>query len=113
MRQTHPINAALGAWLDALPLGTRLVVPVRVRWTALGISHAAVDGADDIALTLDDSAMGVSLLSRVQAAGGGPLLLEGTWGPLLPMPVPMPGRTLAVRRVRAGSAEVVSVINGE
>jgi hypothetical protein len=60
----------------------------------IGVS-AASPGADPIALRLDDTALGVSLLDQVRAhcpdAGAGcALWLEGTWGPMIELPALAP-----------------------
>lgn len=114
-------RAALLAWIDAQvnvspPRLTR--VPVTVRFGELhrsGLGPAWIGvgepGPETIALDLDDGALGIALVERVNrlcpdpAADRCALWLEGRWGPLVgPAPTPgssVPRRTLAVLRVGA------------
>ena len=107
----------LRAWLDekgAAASKPMLRLPVTVRFggqLAFGIAQAwiglAADPGDDtLVLRLDDGAMGESLQDRLRAicADGAPqchVWLDGTWGPLVPLPAPLVDDrpTLAVRDV--------------
>ena len=99
--------AALKAWIAAhatTPGGAGKVLlraPVRFQRDDLGQIQGAHIGATPVAL--DDGALGISLADRAgqhcPAQGECALWLDGTWGPLVPMPGPPAGPTFAVRQV--------------
>ena len=103
-------SADLLAWLGRQG-GARVRLPVRLQFAdqgrlALGPAHVGAwdePAPDGISLTLDDTALGISLLDRARElcpAGeqACALWVEGTWGPLIGEPDPAKP-TLAVREV--------------
>ena len=113
MTQHLTPRAELLSWLDEQrKAGILVTIPVRMSFTdasrlAPGRTHIAgwaEPGPDTIALTLDDTALGIPLIDRVQELCPADeeacaLWLEGSWGPLIGDPDPN-DPTLAVRGVR-------------
>lgn len=86
----HP---ELWTWLEA-NRDVRLRLPVRIEFDGLGVS-ATLAGSP---ISLDTGALGMTLQSHLHAFESPCLVwLDGSWGPLVPMPVD--GPTFAVRSV--------------
>ena len=90
------------AWLEKLPKGVRVRLPIVVRFTDetglmrkdafIGESVNELD-EDSLFVKLDDTTMGIPLSShlrshRSEKATDCALWLEGTWGPALDLPMP-------------------------
>jgi len=112
MSQPLTPSTNLLTWLGE-QAGAHLKLPVRLQFAdehrlALGPAHVggwAEPGPESLALTLDDTALGISLLDRVRdLCPEGDLTcalwLEGSWGPLIGESDPAKP-TLAVREVGA------------
>ena len=110
-------TGALLTWLEATrsPVRRRLRIPVRIRFSdhRLGLAGAVLavgePPKDALRLSLDDSALGISLLERLRhrcppATPVCAIWLEGAWGPLLSGPTGLPApkaHPFAVRGVGA------------
>jgi hypothetical protein len=111
---THPPERLL-SWLEALPSGTMLRLPVQIQRGPFGMANRnATIGvrSGGLEVALDDTAMGIALSDQLPEGAGG-VWLRGQWGALVALPMSS-GLTLAVRGVEgaieSGDVGEVSVM---
>lgn len=91
--QRHPLHPAadLRRWLDGLPGGRQIRLPVEIHWDTDGLGGVKAAyinraGPDALAVRLDTGALGLTLADQLQdrcAAWPCRVLLTGRWGPLV------------------------------